>query len=190
MDTTFLIIAIIASFVLVPLALLFIGGQLIRSKMDSAATSFGASKAPSRFTRDLQGLEDALVEFFASSKASSGILTALAAHGKPVGFNALVEEIRTEQERRRDGEYLPTSALRAVLTTLQVVRLVRMDRNGFSITDLGREVYRRMISQLNPRTPGAQVSPSSMRQHGRRDYSMATSRASSRALGRVSAACR
>ena len=158
--------------------------------MDSAATSFGASKAPSRFTRDLQGLEDALVEFFASSKASSGILTALAAHGKPVGFNALVEEIRTEQERRRDGEYLPTSALRAVLTTLQVVRLVRMDRNGFSITDLGREVYRRMISQLNPRTPSAQVSPSSMRQHGRRDYSMATSRASSRALGRVSAACR
>jgi hypothetical protein len=110
----------------------------------------------------------------------------LAAHGKPVGFNALFEEIRTEQERRRDGEYLPTSALRAVLTTLQVVRLVRMDRNGFSITDLGREVYRRMSSQLNPRTPSAQVSPSTVRQHGRRDYSMATSRASSRALGRVS----
>ena len=60
---------------------------------------------------------------------------------------------------------------------LQVVRLVRMDRNGFSITDLGREVYRRMISQLNPRTPSAQVNPSTVRQHGRRDYSMATSRA-------------
>lgn len=190
MDTTFLIIAIIASFVLVPLALLFIGGQLIRSSMDPAATGLGASKAPSRFTRDLQGLEDALVEFFASSKASSGILTVLAAHGNPVGFNAVVEEIRTEQARRRDGEYLPMSAMRAVLTILQVVRLVRMNRDGFSITDLGREVYRRMISQLHPRTPSAQVNRSTVRQHGRRDRSIVTSRASSNPLERVSAPCR
>ena len=100
MDITFLIIVIIASFVLVPLVLLFIGGQLIRSNMERAtATGFEAPK-PSRFTGDLQGLEDALVEFFASSKASSGILTVLAAHGKPVGFKVLVEEIRNEQERR------------------------------------------------------------------------------------------
>ena len=190
MDITFLIIVIIASFVLVPLVLLFIGGQLIRSNMErAAATGFGAPK-PSRFTGDLQGLEDALVEFFASSKASSGILTVLAAHGKPVGFKVLVEEIRTEQERRHDGEYLPMSALRAVLGILQVVRLVRMNRYGFSITDLGREVYRRMNSQLHPRTPSARVNLSAVRQHGRRDYNMATSRASSRALGRVSAACR
>jgi hypothetical protein len=34
MDTTFLIIVIIASFVLAPLALLFVGGQLIRGNMD------------------------------------------------------------------------------------------------------------------------------------------------------------
>jgi hypothetical protein len=191
MDITPLIIVIIASFVLVPLVLLFIGGQLIRDNMDQgAATGPGAPKMPSRFTRDLQGLEDALVEFFASSKASSGILAVLAAHRKPVTFNVLVDELRTEQERRHGGEYLPMSAMRAVLGILQVARLVRMKRDGFSITDLGREVYRRMISQLHPRTPSARVNLSAVRQHGRRDYNMATSRASSRALGGGSAACR
>jgi hypothetical protein len=158
------------------LALLFFGRRHIYRQMDQVAEEAKARSS----TRSRRGADG----------CSSGILTALAAYGKPVGFNALVEEIRTEQERRRDGEYLPKGALRAVLTTLQVVRLVRMDRNGFSITDLGREVYRRMSSQLNPRTPSAQVSPSTVRQHGRRDYSMATSRASSRAFGRVSAACR
>ncbi|HEY5777783.1 MAG TPA: hypothetical protein VIT00_03550 [Terrimicrobiaceae bacterium] len=183
MDTTFLVIAIIASFVLVPLALLFIGGQLIRSSMNqAAATDVGASKAPSRFTRDLKGLEDALVEFFASSKASSCILTVLAAHGKPVAFKALVEKIRANQERRRDGEDLPTSTLRTVLTILQVVRLIHMNRDGFFLTDLGREVYRRMNRQLQVRA--------AVRQHGRRDYSLATSRASSSPLERVSAPCR
>ena len=96
MDITLPIIVIIASFVLVPLVLLFIGGQLIRSNMDrAAATGFGAPKAPSRFTGDLQGLEDALVEFFASSKHPLASSTVLAAHGKPVDFNVLVEELRT-----------------------------------------------------------------------------------------------
>jgi hypothetical protein len=67
------------------LALLFIGGQLIRNNIDrAAATSPGAPKVRSRLTRDLQGLEDALVKFFASSKASSRILAVLAAHGKPL----------------------------------------------------------------------------------------------------------
>ena len=66
------------------------------------------------------------------------------------------------------------SAMRAVLGILQVARLVRMKRDGFSITDLGREVYRRMISQLHPRTPSARVNLSAVRQHGRRDYNMAT----------------
>ena len=193
MDIMLSIIVIIAGFVLFPLVLLFIGGRLIRSDMDRvAATGPGAPTARSWFAGDLQGLKDALVEFFASSKASSGILTVLVAHGKPVAFKVLVEEIRTEQERRRHGENLPTSALRAVLSILQVVRLVRMNRDGFSITDLGREVCRRMNSQLKHRTPSAQVNLSPVRHHGRRDHSIATSRAScsSPLADRVSAACR
>ena len=116
MDITFLTIILVALLVLAPLGLLVISGQLIRSRMHLPAPT-------RRGKRDLQSLEDALVEFFARSKASSCILTVLAARGKPVGFNALVEQIRVEEERRRDDEELPKSALRTVLMILQVVRL-------------------------------------------------------------------
>jgi hypothetical protein len=166
MDISLLIIVSIASLVLVPLTLLFIGGQFVRGNMDrSAATSPGASKLRSSLARDLEGLEDALIEFFARSKASSWILTVLAAHSEPIAFNALIKEIRSEQKRRRDGEDLPTSALRAVLSILQVVRLIHMNRDGFHLTELGREVYGRMTGRLWLRA--------AVRQHGRRDYSVA-----------------
>ena len=134
MDITLVTIILVASLVLAPLVLLVISGQLIRSRMHLPATT-------GRGKRHLQGLEGGLVEFIARSKASSCILTVLGACGKPVGFNAIVEEIRAEQERRRDDEELPKSALRTVLTILQVARLISMNLDGFSLTELGREVY-------------------------------------------------
>jgi hypothetical protein len=162
MDTTLLTIILIASLVLASLVLLVISGQLIRSRMHLPATT-GLGK------RELQGLEDALVEFFARSKASSCVLAVLAARGKPIGFNALVEDIRAEQERRGEERDLPRSALRTVMTIVQVVGLIHMNRDGFFLTELGKEVYRRMTSQLEVRA--------AIQQHGRRDYSVATHRA-------------
>jgi hypothetical protein len=144
MDTILLTIILIASLVLAPLVLLVISGQLIRSRMHSPATT-------GRGKRDLRGLEDALVEFFARSKASSCILTVLAARGKPIGFNALVGDILAEQQRRGEEQDLSRSALRTVLTILQVVRLIHMNRDGFFLTELGKEVYRRMTSLLEVR---------------------------------------
>ena len=69
MDITLLTIILVALLVLAPLVLLVISGQLIRSRMHLPAPT-------RRGKRDLQSLEDALVEFFARSKASSCILTA------------------------------------------------------------------------------------------------------------------
>jgi hypothetical protein len=162
MDTILLTIILIASLVLAPLVLLVISGQLIRSRMHSPATT-GRGKRDlqeledalveffARCKRDLRGLEDALVEFFARSKASSCILTVLAARGKPIGFNALVGDILAEQQRRGEEQDLSRSALRTVLTILQVVRLIHMNRDGFFLTELGKEVYRRMTSLLEVR---------------------------------------
>jgi hypothetical protein len=181
MDTTLLTIILIASFVLAPLVLLVISGQLIRSRMHLPATTrLGKQdlqeleKALAEFfarcKRGLRGLEDALVEFFARSKASSCILTVLAARGKPIGFNALVRDILVEQERRGKEQDLSRSGLRTVTMILQVVGLIHMNRDGFFLTELGEEVYRRMTSQLEVRA--------AVRQHGRRDHSVATHRAS------------
>lgn len=118
-------------------AVLLFAGELIRRRMHAA-------NAPAhRLLGDLRGLEDALVDFFASSTVSSGILSVLAAHRKPIGFKALAEGARASVARRHHDE-MPLTAIRAVLSILQFARLVRMRAGGFSITELGCEVHRRM----------------------------------------------
>lgn len=138
--STFIILAI--PIALIPAVLLFAAG-LIRRRMH-------ATGAPAhRLLDDLRGLENALVDFFASSKVSSGILSVLAAHRKPIGFKALAEEARAGASRRYDDE-MPLTAIRAVLSILQFARLVRMRASGFAITELGREVHRRMRPEPLP----------------------------------------
>jgi hypothetical protein len=131
----------------IPIALiaaaLFLAGELIRRRMHAV------DAPPHRLLGDLRGLEDALVDFFASSKVSSGILSVLAAHRKPIGFKALAEEARAGVSRRYDDE-MPLTAIRAVLSILQFARLVRMRAGEFAITELGREVHRRMRPEPLP----------------------------------------
>src|SRR6202011_5247242 len=103
-------LVIIASQFLVALALLFVAGSLIRidlNRADAADSRF--AKRPSRFIRDLRGLEDTLVKFFACSTESCLILSVLVAHRKPLllvrmsrhGF--LVTEVGREVHRRYDS---------------------------------------------------------------------------------------
>jgi hypothetical protein len=124
-------------------AVLFLAGKLIQRRMHTP------DAPPNRLIDDLRGLEDALVDFFASSKVSAGILTVLAAHRKPIGFKALTEEVRASDSLRNHGE-MPLTAIRSVLSILQFARLVRMRASGFSITELGREVHGRMGPESLP----------------------------------------
>lgn len=121
---------------------LLLASQLIRRRM--RATAAGIDVKTHRLLDDLKPLEDALVDFFASSNVSSAILRVLATHRTPISFKVLVHEARAAEERRGTHEDMPMGAIRAVLTILQLARLARMTRAGFSITELGREVYRRM----------------------------------------------
>lgn len=142
--TTLIILAV--PIALIAIALLFAGG-LIRRRMRAA------DAPPHRLLDDLRGLEDALVDFFASSKVSAGILSVLAAHRMPIGFKTLAEEARGSVSRRHYDE-MPLTAIRAVLSILQFARLVRMRASGFAITELGREVHRRMRPEpLPPAAP-------------------------------------
>jgi hypothetical protein len=86
------------------------------------------------------GVKDALVEFFFHSKVSSKVLRLLSTRGRPVSYRRLMDEIRFGSER----DELPPGALRAVLSITQAAGLVRQTRDGFSITDLGREVQERV----------------------------------------------
>ena len=145
MNPALFTIVIIASPFLLALALFFVAGRLIRidlNRAGSADSSF--AKRPLWFIRDLRALEDALVEFFARSNESRRILSVLVAHRKPLCFAAIAQEVRLEKDRRCKAYVLPISIAWPVLCILQVSGLVRMSRHGFLLTEVGREVHRRI----------------------------------------------
>ena len=145
MNPALLGLAIIASQFLLALVLLFVVGSLIRIDLNRAqAADSRFAKIPSRFVRDLRALEDALVEFFARSNETCRILSVLVAQRKPLRLSAIVKEIQFETDRSREPYALPISIAWAILWILQVSGLVRMSLHGFVITDVGREVYRRI----------------------------------------------
>jgi hypothetical protein len=152
------------AFVAVPLtlavlALLVLGrrhihGQMaqiaVAAKARAAARSeqtvhFPISGSPTpQFSRERSALKDALVEFFSHSKGSSRILRLLSTKTKPIGYKALMDEIRFDEKRNPNRRDLPASAIRAVLSISQAAGLARLTRHGFSITEVGREVHRRI----------------------------------------------
>ena len=145
MNPALLGLAIIASQFLLALVLLFVVGSLIRIDLNRAeAADSRFAKIPSRFVRDLRALKDALVEFFARSNETCRILSVLVAQRKPLRLSAIVQEIQFETDRSREPYALPISIAWAILWILQVSGLVRMSLHGFVITDVGREVYRRI----------------------------------------------
>ena len=138
-------LVIIASQFLLALALLFIAGLLIRIDLNRAeAADSRLAKIPSRFIRDLRALKVALVEFFARSNESRHILTVLVAHRKPLRLSAIAQEVQLETDQSREPYVLSMSIAWAILWILQVSGLVRMSLHGFLITEVGREVCRRI----------------------------------------------
>ena len=138
-------VVIIAAQFLVALALLFVAGSLIRIDLNRAeAGDSHFVKRPSRFIQDLRGLGDALVEFFARSTESCLILSVLVAHRKSLRLATIAQEVQLETDRRREPDVLPMSIAWGVLPILQVSGLVRMSRHGFLVTEVGREVHRRI----------------------------------------------
>lgn len=141
MNTTLLLVAIVGSVVLVVLALLFVAGLLLRC--DVARMREAGFSAP-RLTRDPLDLKDLLVQFFARSQGSSRIIRLLAARQKPVGYQALIDDFRFDEKWRRDSDGMPANAIPAVLGVMRVAGLVRITRRGLSLTEVGREVHRRI----------------------------------------------
>ena len=72
---------------------------------------------------------------------------------KPIGYQALMDEIRFDEKWNSDRRDLPASAIRAVLCITQAAGLVRLTRHGFSITEVGRKVQRRIEPETRTRMP-------------------------------------
>jgi hypothetical protein len=145
MNPTLFGVLIFVSQFLVALTLLFVAGSLIRIDLNWArAGGRRFAKGPSQLVRDPRSLEEGLVEFFARSKEFSHILSVLIAHRKPLRVGAIVHEVRLEQDRLSEDYVLPVSIAWVALCIMQVAGLVRISRHGFLITEVGREIHRRI----------------------------------------------
>ena len=89
-------------------------------------------------------LEDAVIGLIRLLRGCPYTLRVLAAQDKPVSFNAVLQKVWQEQQSHNELGLVPASAIRAVLRLLQGSGFVRLDRHGFVVTDLGRELYERL----------------------------------------------
>lgn len=154
MNPTPLLISILGTVVLTVLTLLSIAGFLLRC--DLKRLRVNGSAAP-QITRDPLALKDLLVKFFARSMGSSRIFRLLAARQKPVRYRNLVDDFRFDEKWRRDSDELPANAIQAVLGIMQLAGLARITRFGISLTEVGREVHRRIDSSTRAERPQPRV---------------------------------
>lgn len=89
-------------------------------------------------------LEDAVVELIRLLRGCPYTLRVLAAHNKPISFKAILQKVWQEQDSHNRSGLIPASAIRAMLRLLQGPGFVRLDGNGFVITDLGKDLYERI----------------------------------------------
>jgi hypothetical protein len=89
-------------------------------------------------------LEDAVIELIRLLRGCPYALRVLATQDKPVSFDAVLQKVWQEQQSHNELGFVPASAIRAVLRLLQSSSFVRLDRHGFVVTELGRELYGRL----------------------------------------------
>ena len=89
-------------------------------------------------------LEDAVVELIRLLRGCPYTLRVLAAHNKPISFKAILQKVWQEQDSHNESDLIPANAIRAMLRLLQGPGFVRLDGDGFFITDLGKELYKRI----------------------------------------------
>ncbi len=114
------------------LAVLFLGGRLIRYDLARSYTETSNSPPkPSRLVEDLRPVKNLVVEFFAHSRYFSRLLNILARKQKP-------------RRTRRNGGVSVTQIAWPAAVIMAVTGLVRFHRRGLVLTDIGREVQQRI----------------------------------------------
>ena len=89
-------------------------------------------------------LEDAVIGLIRLLRGCPYTLRVLATQDQPVSFDAVLQKVWQEQQSHNELALVPASAIRAVLRLLQGSGFVRLDRHGFVVTELGRELYERL----------------------------------------------
>jgi regulator of nucleoside diphosphate kinase len=144
MNGTVLALFVVAAIYVFLWAVLFIGGKLIETSLARRrAFALGGRHMPSRILRDLEPIEDVVVDFVGHTPDLAGVLAVLTATNQPKSFARIVHEIRIGRERPIEIRIAANSVATA-LSILFLSGLIRLTRSGFVATDVGCEVHRRI----------------------------------------------
>src|SRR5947208_36198 len=144
MNGALLGLTVVAAIGIVLWAFLLIGGKLIETSLARRrAFALGGRHMPSRILRDLEPIEDVVVDFAGHTPDLAGVLAVLTATNQPKSFARIVHEIRIGCARSTEIRVAANSVATA-LSILFVSGLIRLTRSGFVATDVGSEVHRRI----------------------------------------------
>ncbi len=136
---------IVGLYLLAGVAMLFLGGQLVRNDLNRAAAKRRkAGWPPSRIIEDLRPVQDLVVEFFTRSEQSSRLLGVLDQQKGPLSVNAILEKVRMQTDLRQSSNPPSPQLAWAARFIMPLAGLVRFSRRGVVLTEVGREVQRRM----------------------------------------------
>lgn len=131
-------------------ALLIVASGLIHTSLKRRkAVAAGGPDMPSRILDDLRPVKALLVDFVGHSPEMTDLLAILSPLHSPASFARLVHETRI----RRNGSTDPKIAADLVgpaLFILGLARLIRIGAGGYVITEVGREVQRRITDARQP----------------------------------------
>ena len=148
MNGALLGLTVVAAVGIVLWAVLFIGGKLIETSLARRrAFASGGRHMSSRILRDLEPIEDLLVDFVGHSPDLARVLAFLTATKEPKSFARIVHEIRIGRARPSEMRIAANSVATA-LSILFVSGLIRLTRSGFVATDVGCEVHQRIGGAL------------------------------------------
>jgi hypothetical protein len=143
-----LAVLVVAAIGLILWGVIFLAGRLVRLNVNHS-TGRNAHKIRSRFFRDLEPLEDLLVDFVADSPEFAEVLGVLVTHDKPLSLAMIAHELRIGRNRSSRADTVP-SLVGVALCILHMAGLVELKRAGFVATSIGREVRKRILRGSTP----------------------------------------
>jgi hypothetical protein len=141
MTPEFIAFLVIAFYVLAAVILLSFGGWLVRHYL-----SRNASTRTSRITEDLRPFQDLFVDIFARAEPCARLLSVLVRYRHPLRVSAAWRKATSAAERGGDGDATPSASEWVGLGMMRLAGLIRFNKQGVLVTNVGREVHRRITT--------------------------------------------
>jgi hypothetical protein len=139
MTPEFIAFLVIAFYMLAAVILLSFGGWLVRHDL-----SRNASTRASRITEDLRPFQNLVVDIFARAEPCARLLSVLVRYGHPLRVSAAFRNATSAAERGGNGDATLSASEWLGLGMMRLAGLIRFNKQGVVVTNVGREVHRRI----------------------------------------------